>query len=330
MRNRRNKMNKKVIVTGAQGFIGFHLAASLLKKGYEVIGIDIAYSGITQWPEDNDPVMKRIKEDRLRILKSYSAFTFLNTTIAAPMISDIKGPLSIVHLAARAGIPFSRQKPIYYECDNAFNSAKLWFNIRETEVENFVYASSSSVYGGNDTPTGCTENMALNTLNIYANTKMYNEHQARIYGEQYNIPNTGLRFFTVYGKLGRIDMAIYKWVTAIKDGNKVLLNNNGDMYRDFTHVSDIVNGIILALEKPQKRKIYNLGRGESVQIGDAVSLIEKYVGAVADRNNLPYPEGEVYMSLSNIDKAKKELGFVPKVSFEQGIKEYVEWYARYF
>ncbi len=323
-------MNKKVLVTGARGFIGYHLCKKLLNMDYDVVGVDISYSGITQWPEDDNPLMKQLKDDRLKKLQTNKNFSFIRTTISATILSDIKGPLYVVNLAARAGIPFSRQSPIFYECDNAFNFAKLWYNLRNTEILNFVYASSSSVYGGNDTPTGCTEDMTLNPLNIYANTKMYNEYQAKLYGELYKVPNTGLRFFTVYGPFGRIDMAIYKWATAITNGNKVLLNNNGNMFRDFTFIDDIVNGIVLALENPHKNEIYNLGRGESVEISKVVDILEKNIGNVAYRKNLPYPEGEVYMSLSNVDKAKKDLGFVPKVSIEEGIEKYIKWYKDYY
>ena len=321
---------KKVLITGAQGFIGFHLCKKLLQMGYYVIGVDSSYSNISSWPEDSDKIMKRIKNDRLLILQTYKNFRFMNESISSISLSNIEGPISIVNLAARAGIPFSKQKPIFYECDNTLNFAKLLYNTRDIKIDNFVYASSSSVYGGNDTPTGCTENMKLNPLNIYAATKMYNETQAKIYGEMYNIPVTGLRFFTVYGTMGRVDMVFFRWLSAIMKNEPVLLNNGGDLYRDFTHVSDIVSGIILALEKPQKYKIYNLGRGESVRIIDLLSIIEKYVGKKAEVKVMPYPQGEVKTSLSNIELAKIELGFNPLVSIDEGTKKYIEWFVKYF
>jgi len=323
---------KKVVVTGCIGFIGFHLCKKLLVKGYEVIGIDSAYSSKSTWPEDSNPVMKRIKDDRLDTLMNHMNFTFHNISVGDNLIEKFKGPLSVVHLAARAGIPFSRQKPLFYEMDNTYQFAKLLYNLKNVKVENFVYASSSSVYGGNDTPTGSTEDIALEPLNVYAATKAYNELQARIYGEMYGIPTTGLRFFTVIGGThGRVDMAMYKWTKAILAGEEVLLNNSGQMFRDFTPIENIVSGIILALEKPQKYKIYNLGCGKSIQISDALAFIDKCLGGIpVNIKNMPFPEGEVLQSLSNIDLAKSELGYEPTVSFEDSLEGYVNWYKEYF
>lgn len=325
-------INKKVLVTGAQGFIGYHLCQKLLDLDYYVIGVDSSFDGLVDWPEDKNPIMKKIKNDRLKtLLSSQKNFHFYNQSIGNLNIKELKDKkFSVVNLAARAGIPFSRIKPIFYECDNVLNFAKLLYYLKDFEVKNFVYASSSSVYGGVDNDTGCTEDMDLNPLNIYANTKMYNEMQAKIYGEIYNIPVTGLRFFTVYGTMGRIDMAIFKWVSAIMANEPVLLNNSGKMFRDFTPVENIVDGIILALEKPQKYKIYNLGYGQSVKIIDIISLIEKYTGLHANKKMLPYPVGEVYKSLANVTLAKEELGFNPTISIENGLEKYIEWYKEYF
>lgn len=321
----------KVIVTGCVGFIGFHLTRKLLEQGLQIIGIDSSYAPISTWPEDSNPVMKRLKNDRLNILKSFKNFEYENVSIGDHKLEKLEGPFSVVHLAARAGIPFSKEKPLFFEYDNAFLFSKFLFNSKNIKIDNFVYASSSSVYGGNDTPTGCTEDMMpLNPLNIYANTKMYNEYQAKIYGELYNIPMTGLRFFTVYGTYGRMDMVFFKWVNAIMKNETLYLNNNGDLYRDFTHVSDIINGIELALRKPQMYKVYNLGRGESVKISNLLSLIEKYTNKIAKVKVLPYPKGEVYKSLSNINLAKKELGFNPYISIDEGVRNYIEWFNNYF
>lgn len=321
----------KVIVTGAIGFIGFHLSKKLLEMEYDVIGIDKSYSSGSTWPEDTNPIMKKIKNDRLKILKKYKNFSYHNISIGSKCIEYFKGPLSIVHLAARAGIPFSKEKPLFYEMDNTYLFASLMYNLKAVDVVNFVYASSSSVYGGNNTPTGCTEDMVLNPLNIYAATKWYNELQAKLYGELYYIPVTGLRFFTVIGGThGRIDMMAYKFCKAILAEEPVLLNNGGEMFRDFTPVENIVSGIILALEKPQIYKIYNLGCGKSIRISDALTLIEKYLGKCAIIQNMPFPKGEVLMSLSNIDLARKELGYEPKVCFEESLEKYIEWYQKYF
>lgn len=321
----------KVIVTGCVGFIGFHLTRKLLEQGLQIIGIDSSYAPISTWPEDSNPVMRRLKSDRLNILKSFKNFTYENVSIGDHRLEKLEGPFSVVHLAARAGIPFSKEKPLFFEYDNAFLFSKFLYNLRNTKIDNFVYASSSSVYGGAETNEPTQETNILNPLNIYANTKAYNESQAKIYGELYNVPHTGLRFFTVIGGThGRIDMMIYKFATAIKNNEPVLLNNNGDMWRDFTPVENIVNGIILALEKPQKRKIYNLGSGKTIKISDVLILIEKFIGKKAIIKNMPYPEGEVKISLSNIELARKELGYEPKISFEESLEKYIKWYKSYF
>jgi UDP-glucuronate 4-epimerase len=320
----------KVIITGCVGFIGFHLTRKLLEQGLQITGIDSSYSPISSWPEDSNPVMKRLKNDRLNILKSFKNFKYENISIGDPKIEKYTGPVSIVHLAARAGIPFSKEKPIFFECDNSFNFSRFVHMIRNIDVRNFVYASSSSVYGGAETDEPTQETSPLNPLNIYANTKAYNESQAKIYGELYNIPMTGLRFFTVYGTYGRTDMVFFKWVNAIMKNETLYLNNNGDLYRDFTHVSDIINGIELALRKPQIYKVYNLGRGESVKISDLLSLIEKYTNKIAKVKMLPYPKGEVYKSLSDISLAQKELGYKSNVSIKDGLLEYITWYKSYF
>lgn len=320
---------KNVVVTGCQGFIGFHVARKLLEMEYDVIGIDISYTGMSNWSDDNEKTIKRIKNERLKILRNFPNFQFYQTTIGASILESFRGPLSFIHLAARSNVTLSAIKPVHYELENVFNFAKMLYNIKDIEIENFVIASSASVYGDAKTiPTPETE--ILKPLNVYANTKVYNEMMAKMYGKLYNIPFTILRFFNVYGTYGRTDSAIYKWTSGIYNNKPIILNNNGEMWRDFTPVQNIVDDIILSLKKSQKYKIYNLGNGKSVKIADTVKLIEQYIGKKAIIENKPYPEGEIFKSLSDTTLAKKELGFKPKISFEDGIKEYVEWYEGYF
>jgi UDP-glucuronate 4-epimerase len=332
-----------VVVTGCMGFIGYHVCKRLLDDGYNVIGIDKSYSEIYKllfkeiWFEDEEPVVERIKKARISNLKEYNNFKFINKCISDYSIwDDIPRMFKVVHLAARAGIPQSIVNPYIFEKDNILCTTEFLKNMsyNDVYVPNIVYASTSSVYGGDDSNSydGSIETDELKPLNTYALTKMYNEKQFELFSERNSITTVGLRFFTVYGQYGRTDMSIYKWTNAIYNNEKVILNNNGDMYRDYTHVNDIVNGIILSLDVDRQNNnvIFNLGTGRTVKIHDVVNMIEKNLNMKADIEYQPYPTGEVYKSLANINKAKTELGYKPTMKMEDGIKDYVKWFTKFF
>lgn len=311
-------MAKTILITGAAGFIGFHLSKALLLKGYNVIGLDNL----------NDYYDVNLKNSRLKILNEIPNFIFYKMDISEGL--KIKEKIDIIcHLGAHPGIRPSMANPVLYEKSNILGTLQVFEYARKNNINQIVYASSSSVYGNNKNQPLKEEYENNKQLSLYAATKKTNEILAYVYYENYKINMTGLRFFTVYGPYGRPDMAIYKFVKNILENKEIDIYNHGEMKRDFTFIEDIINGILKAIEKNYEFEIFNLGRGESVYLMDLVKIIETYLGKQAKINYLPMQKGEALETLADITKAKKMLDYAPSISINEGVKEFIDWYSKY-
>jgi len=316
------KHPRKAVVTGAAGFIGFHLSKELLGRGWQVIGID----SLTDY---YDP---RIKQKRLAILKKYPKFRFYKLNIAkyAPLEKILKKekPDEIIHLAAQAGVRYSLSNPWAYIESNELGTLNIFEAAKRLELPRVLYASSSSVYGANKKSPMSESDRTDNQLAVYAVTKKANEGLAHAYNYLYNIEAIGLRFFTVYGTWYRPDQALFKFVKNILAGKPINVYNNGKMKRSFTHVSDIVTGIVALLkQKPQGRnEIYNLGGAEAVPLLKFIAAIEQAVGKKAKRHLMPMQAGDVRETIADWSKAHRDLGFAPRMPMQKGIAEFVSWF----
>jgi UDP-glucuronate 4-epimerase len=312
------------LVTGCAGFIGFHVAKNLLSQGNTVIGIDNL----------NQYYSLKLKKDRLSLLLKEKNFTFWKLNIAYfNQLENVfkKGKFDIVcHLAAQAGVRYSLTNPFTYEQSNI----KGFLNIIELShrynVNNFVYASSSSVYGGNEKTPFSVYDSVDRPFSLYGVTKRTNELMAYAYHHLYHLNTTGLRFFTVYGPWGRPDMALFKFTKATIEEKPIEVYNYGKMERDFTYIDDIVDGVIVSLNKPFEYEIFNLGRGKSINLEQFISYIEKILNKKAKKRYLPMQSGDVPKTYADIEKSRKLLGYNPKVSIETGIKEFIQWYTSYY
>jgi len=306
-------MVNKILVTGCAGFIGSHLCEKLLKNGYYVIGIDIL----------NDYYDVDIKEKNLSILKQYSNFYFRKEDICdTKIISELK-PDKVIHLASMAGVRYSILNPSLYERINIGGFINVMEESVKNNVKNVVYASSSSVYGLN-TKVPFSEDDKIEKCNSpYACSKMAMELFAKTYYQLYNIPNIGLRFFTVYGPRGRPDMAPYKFLSAIKNGEVFDKYGDGSTSRDYTYIDDIVDGIIASMENKKNIQcdVYNLGNSSPVSLNDFISTCEDVSGKKAKYNVKEMQLGDVPHTYADISKAKKDLDYNPKTSLKTGLTE---------
>jgi UDP-glucuronate 4-epimerase len=315
----------KYLVTGSAGFIGFHVARALLERGDEVIGLDNL----------NPYYSVKLKEDRNEILKKDPNYTFYKCDLAdrgeLTRILDTEQPPIICHLAAQAGIRYSFKDPYTYVNSNIVGFLNLieWAK-KKDRVENFVYASSSSVYWGSNKIPFAEPDRVDGPISLYAATKKADELIAHVYHHNFELPVTGLRFFTVYGSWGRPDMAYFSFAQKIMDNETIQIYGQGKMKRDFTYIDDMVPAIIKTLDTPRDYEIYNLGGNQPVELMYFISLIEKELGKDAKKEFLDIQPGEVWETYANIDKAKRELGFDPKTSIEGGIKRFVEWFKEYY
>lgn len=316
------KKLRKAVVTGAAGFIGFHVALELLSQGWTVVGMD----SITDY---YDP---RIKHKRLAILKKYPAFSFHKVNIAkydaVEKIFKVEKPDEVVHLAAQAGVRYSLTNPWTYIESNELATLNIFEAAHRLSLSRVIYASSSSVYGGNTETPMRESDRTDRQLAVYGVTKKANEALAHAYNSLYKIEMIGLRFFTVYGMWGRPDMALFKFVKNILAGKPIHIYNRGKMKRSFTHVSDITAGILSVLkQKPRGRnEIYNLGGAEAIPLLEYVALIESAAGKKAKKVLLPMQAGDVRNTVADWSKARKDLGFAPKTSMREGIAEFVAWF----
>jgi len=312
------------LVTGVAGFIGFHLAASLLEKSDKVIGIDNL----------NPYYDVSLKKARLERIASHPNFTFyqedINDLDALKRIFSHHRIDRICNLAAQAGVRYSIENPFTYQESNIKGFLNLLEMARQFPVSNFVFASSSSVYGDNKKLPFAVEDSVDTPISLYGATKRANELMAYTYSHLFKIPLTGLRYFTVYGPWGRPDMALFVFTKSIIDGKSIDIYNFGKMKRDFTYIDDIVDGTISALNSPFMYEIFNLGNSKVVELMELVKIVQEELGIEAKKNFLPLQPGDVPETYANIEKTRRMLGFDPKTSLSTGIRKFLTWYRDYY
>lgn len=318
------RKNQTIMVTGSAGFIGFHLSKKLLDNGENVIGVDNLnkYYDVT------------LKEGRLDILKSHRNFVFYKEEIqnfeALDNIFKRHGVDLLCNLAAQAGVRYSLKDPFSYQKSNLEGFLNLLELARKYEIKNFVYASSSSVYGSNKKIPFSEKDRVDTPISLYGATKRANELIAHAYSHLYHIPCTGLRYFTVYGPWGRPDMALFLFAEAILKNRPIKVFNKGLMNRDFTYIDDIIEGTIAALERPAPYEIFNLGNSNSVGLLEFIRIVEEELGRKADKKLMPMQPGDVADTAADITKSRKLLGFNPKTSVREGIRNFIAWYRDYY
>lgn len=318
-------------ITGAAGFIGFYLSKRLLEAGAKVIGLD----------NMNDYYEVSLKEERLRILNELDGFTFIKGDLADKdtVLSIFKDyqPDIVVNLAAQAGVRYSIDNPDAYIQSNLVGFFNVLEGCRYYPVKHLVYASSSSVYGGNTKVPFCVEDQVDKPVSLYAATKKSNELMAYSYAKLYGIKLTGLRFFTVYGPMGRPDMAYFKFAKKIMNGEPIQIYNNGDMMRDFTYIDDIVTGIVNILDHAPAAdelgthyKVYNIGNNQPEKLMDYISTLEKCLGKEAKKEFLPMQPGDVYQTYADVSDLIRDFDFKPSTSIEKGLGKFAEWFLPYY
>jgi UDP-glucuronate 4-epimerase len=315
---------KKILVTGSAGFIGFHLSKSLLEDGFNVLGID----------NINDYYDPSLKYARLEQLTPYKNFTFQKIDIAdreslTKAFTDFK-PNKVVNLAAQAGVRYSIENPYAYMDANLVGFLNIIELCRHNDVEGLIYASSSSVYGGNKKTPSSMEDRVDNPISLYAATKKSNELMAHAYSHLYGIRTTGLRYFTVYGPWGRPDMAYYLFTEKIANGEPVPIYNHGDMKRDFTYIDDVITGTRSAIDKNYKCEVFNLGNHKSEQLMNVVHFIEEKLGKKAEIEFLPMQKGDVLESFADIKKSEEMLSYKPITNVNKGIIRFIDWYKGFY
>lgn len=321
-----------VMVTGAAGFIGYHVAERLLSQGQEVIGVDIL----------NDYYDVRLKFARLERLQRYPHFHFTRMDIADKegmdsIVRQHPNIRRVIHLAAQAGVRYSIENPFAYAHSNVSGFLVILELCRHMKkLEHLVYASSSSVYGANAMLPFSVNDPVSKPMSLYAATKIADEQMAYSYSHLYQIPTTGLRFFTVYGPWGRPDMAIYLFSKAMAEGRPIHLFNNGEMQRDFTFIDDVTDGIIACVDKPQPQtanlppyKIYNIGNHKSESLRRFLAVLETSMGCQVPYIVEPMQAGDMRETFADISESTKDFGFYPKTSIEDGIPRFVEWFKDY-
>ncbi|CEP81824.1 NAD-dependent epimerase [Paraclostridium sordellii] len=335
-------MKEKILITGSSGFIGFHLSNLLLKKGYEVVGID----------NMNDYYDVKIKEGRLEILKKYEDFTFYKIDLKdkedIDNLFEKQGFDYVINLAAQAGVRYSIENPYAYVDSNLIGFVNILEACRNYPVKHLLYASSSSVYGGNKVAPFSTEHQVDHPVSLYAATKKSNELMAHTYSHLYKIPTTGLRFFTVYGPWGRPDMAYFSFTDAILKDKPINVFNHGKMERDFTYIDDIVEGIYkLLLLTPKSNpdwdetkdklsesfapyKVYNIGNNQPVQLEKFISVLEDKIGKKAVKNYMAMQPGDVVRTYADTSDLERAIGFKPSTSIEDGLEKFVNWYKEFY
>ncbi len=312
----------KIFLTGAAGFIGFHAAQALLKRGDEVIGFD---NGSPSY----DPALK---EARLKMLEGRKGFRFIRGDILdRPLLAAaMKGVDRVCHLAALAGVRYSFEHPEEYIGTNIDGFFNVLEEVRRQQISGLIYASSSSVYGGNEKLPASEDDRTDDQLSLYGMNKKDNELMAHTYHRLYGIPLTGLRFFTVYGPYGRPDMALFLFTDALLHDRPLQIFGHGKMQRDFTYIDDIVSGLVAAMDRNYPEEIFNLGCGRKEELMDYVRTIEQACGKEAAKEFLPMQPGDVRASLADISKAKKMLGYGPKTQIVDGGPKFVQWYRGYY
>lgn len=316
----------KVLITGVAGFIGMHVCQRLLARGDEVIGVDNL----------NDYYDVSLKEERLAQLRSQNDFRFAHIDIADRVemakFFEQEKPQSVVHLAAQAGVRYSLTNPHAYADSNLIGFVNILEGCRHTQVQHLVYASSSSVYGGNTKIPFSEADNVNQPVSLYAATKKANELMAHAYSHLYKIPATGLRFFTVYGPWGRPDMAYFSFTQAILEGRPIDVFNHGQLQRDFTYIDDITEGVVRVLDKPASldteapHHVFNIGNHKPVALLVFIETLEKALGREAIKNFLPMQLGDVYTTHADTEKLHQWVGFSPDTPLQDGVEKFVAWY----
>ncbi len=332
----------KILVTGAAGFIGLHLSLQLLARGDEVIGVDNL----------NDYYDVNLKLARLTQLQQHAAFKDYKIDVAdreaLETLFKTHKPDRVVHLAAQAGVRYSIENPLAYIDANLVGFAHILENCRHYDIENLVYASSSSVYGANSNVPFSVHDNVDHPVSLYAATKKANELMAHTYSHLYQIPTTGLRFFTVYGPWGRPDMALFKFTKAILAGETIDVYNYGKHRRDFTYIDDIVEGVVRTLDKiaaPNEQwssdkpdaatslapyRLYNIGSNQPVELLDYIKMLESALGKKAKMNLLPLQQGDVIDTYADVDALINDVGYKPSTKIKDGIEAFVDWYKDFY
>ena len=334
-------MKTKIFVTGSSGFIGFHITKKYLDKGYKVHGFD----SMDSYYDIN------LKKSRLKILRKYKNFSFTknkieNLKVLNNSINKFR-PKIIIHLAAQAGVRYSLSNPEVYLKSNIVGTFNIIECAKKYKVKHLIIGSSSSVYGANKKFPFKEIDKADSQISIYAATKKTTENLAHSYSSLWKIPITILRFFTVYGPWGRPDMAYFKFTKNILDGKKINIFNKGKMYRDYTFIDDVVEGIYkLSFKIPKLNpikkykndslshvapfRVFNVGNTKKVLLLDFISTLEKILGKKAKKKYLPMQKGDVYSTLSDISLLQKITGYKPKTKYQDGIKKFLNWYKSYY
>jgi UDP-glucuronate 4-epimerase len=337
--------NKNILVTGAAGFIGFYLCRRLLDEGHSVVGID----------NMNNYYAVKLKLDRLALLQKYSNFTFFKQDISdlqavEQIFAETGGtPFdAVINLAAQAGVRYSLKNPHSYIKSNIVGFTNILECCRHNKVKHLVFASSSSIYGMNEkVPFSVSDNVD-HPVSLYAASKKANELMAHTYAHLYDLPCTGLRFFTVYGPWGRPDMAYFSFTKDIMEGKPIDVYNFGKMKRDFTYIGDIIEGVVRIMDKipvsnPKWNgknpdpgssyapyKLYNIGNNNPVELIKFIEVLENSLGKKAQKNMLPMQPGDVPITYADVDDLMKDVGFKPSTPLEEGIQKFVEWYEDYY
>jgi len=330
----------KILVTGSAGFVGFYTVKKLISEGHEVVGLDnindyydvnLKYARLEDSGTEKDKIEYNVPVQSTK----YDRYSFVKMNL-----EDRDGIESlfekhkfdrVCHLAAQAGVRYSIENPHAYIDSNIIGFMNILESCRKYPVEHLVYASSSSVYGANKKIPFSVEDNVDNPVSLYAATKKSNELMAHTYSHLYNIPTTGLRFFTVYGPWGRPDMAYFKFTKSIVEGKTIDVYNNGDMMRDFTYIDDIVEGVCRIIDKVPETdaapyKVYNIGNNNPVKLMDFISTIEKHLGKEAVKNFMPMQPGDVYATYADVDALIKDVGYKPDTDIDEGIGKFVEWF----
>jgi len=332
----------KILVTGAAGFIGYHVATKLLSEGKEVIGIDNL----------NDYYDVSLKENRLKLINNHPNFHFEKVSLEdrreIEQIFNVYNPQIVINLAAQAGVRYSLTNPYAYIDSNIVGFMNILESCRHHKVQHLIYASSSSVYGLNTKMPFSVHNNVDHPVSLYAATKKANELMAHTYSHLYGLPTTGLRFFTVYGPWGRPDMALFLFTKAILEGNAIKVFNHGKMQRDFTYIDDIVEGIVRLVDRTAKPnenwsgiapdpgtsiapyKIYNIGNNNPVKLMDFIEAIEAKLGIEAIKEYLPIQAGDVPATYADVDDLIRDVGYKPNTSIKDGIGSFIDWYRDYY
>ena len=331
----------KVLVTGGAGFIGFHTVKQLLKRGDEVVALDninayydvrLKYARLAEIGIEEHS----IQCGKLVGSSLYPAYRFIKLDLedreGLPQLFEHEKFDKVIHLAAQAGVRYSITNPFAYIDSNLVGFANVLECCRFNQIQHLVYASSSSIYGVNDKVPFSEDDKVDNPVSLYAATKKANELMASAYARLYDLPATGLRFFTVYGPWGRPDMAPMLFAKAIMNGEPINIFNNGDLKRDFTYIDDIVEGVLRVLDKvpenkvDRKHQLYNIGCSKPVDLMEFIETLEAAMGKIAKKNFLPMQPGDVYQTYADTTKLESDLGYKPAIVLKEGIGLFIEWY----